>query len=157
MNTNRAFGASLFMAVLAMQIAVAQGLATGKVLVATRKSHDPDLAQSVVLIVHYDQDGAMGLILNRPVKDVYFGGPVALGARCLFRSAKKPSGAELIFGDVYMATRPVEKGRVYAGYTGWSAVQLNDEVSRGLWKVLPGNAGVVFDPNPSTLWARLLR
>lgn len=143
--------------VLALPIAAAQQLTTGKILVATSKSHDPDLAHSVILLIHYDKDGAIGLILNKPEKDVYFGGPVALGARCLFRSAAKAENAERIFGDVYLATKPVAKGRVYAGYVGWSMVQLKDEVSLGLWTIRDGDASIVFDPHPATLWPRLLR
>src|SRR5215470_17102577 len=113
-----------------LQIA-AQSPGIGKMLVATPKSTDPDLARSVVLLIHSGDDGAMGLILNRPVKDVYFGGPVALGARCLFRSATKPADVQHILADVYLATKPIANGRIYAGYTGWSTVQLNDEISRG--------------------------
>jgi|SRR5579872_430793 len=137
--------------------AAAQPLAVGKILIATPKSHDPDLARSVVLLIHSDKDGAIGLILNRPVADVYFGGPVALGTRCLFRSAAKPEGAEHLFADVYLATKPVPKGRVYAGYVGWSAVQLKDEISLGLWKIRDPEPAIVFDAKPATLWSRLLR
>jgi putative transcriptional regulator len=46
--------------------------------------------------------------------------------------------------------------RVYAGYTGWSPGQLQDEVARGLWHVFAGDAGVVFDPHPETVWPRLI-
>jgi putative transcriptional regulator len=125
----------------------------GKLVVATEQSHDPDLAKSVVLIIHSDKDGTMGLILNRPVKDLYFGGPVALGARCLFR-ASKPNGERIVEG-VYLSNKPVAGGRIYAGYVGWSTVQLNDEISRGLWKIRDATEKIIFDPNPSTLWQRL--
>jgi putative transcriptional regulator len=135
----------------------AQAIPAGKLLVATSKSHDPDLAKSVVLIVHSDAEGAIGLILNHPVQDLYFGGPVTLGARCLFRSSSTPQNAEHVFADVYLATKPMPNGRLYAGYTGWSAVQLRDEVSRGLWQVRDATAALVFDPHPATLWARLIR
>jgi putative transcriptional regulator len=149
---------TLRLGLLVMMVpAAAQPLAVGKILIATPKSHDPDLARSVVLLIHSDKDGAIGLILNRPVKDVYFGGPVALGARCLFRCTAKPEGAEHLFADVYLANKPVPKGRVYAGYVGWSGVQLKDEISLGLWKTRDPDAAIVFDANPATLWSRLLR
>ncbi len=45
--------------------------------------------------------------------------------------------------------------RVYAGYTGWSRGQLQDEVARGLWHVFDGDPGVIFDPHPETIWQRL--
>ena len=47
-----------------MIFALLLAIDVGKLLVATEKSHDPDLAKSVVLIVHSDKDGAIGLILN---------------------------------------------------------------------------------------------
>jgi putative transcriptional regulator len=124
----------------------------GKLLIATEKSHDPDLAKSVVLIIHVDKDAVMGLILNRPVKDLYFGGPIAIGAKCLSRST-----GEKIVAGVYLSPKPVKDGRIYAGYVGWSRAQIEDEVKHGLWKVRDGTAQIVFDPNPATLWDRLLR
>jgi putative transcriptional regulator len=141
--------------VLLARVVLAQ--AAGDLLVATPKSHDPELGKSVVLLIHSGSDGTIGLILNRPVKDIYFGGPVALGVRSLIRSREKPKQAEHVFADVWVASGAVAGARVYAGYVGWSAQQLHDEVALGLWKVLPGNARVVFDPKPGTLWTRLFR
>jgi putative transcriptional regulator len=46
--------------------------------------------------------------------------------------------------------------RVYAGYVGWSTQQLKNEVALGLWRVLPGDANVVFDPDPEKVWDRLI-
>ena len=130
--------------------AIAQNLAAGKLLVASRKSHDPDLARTVILLVHYDRQGAIGLMLNRPSKvplsdvmpelknasaPVFAGGPVTIGVRALLRSATKPEQAVHIFADVSMisnkpllekmidARTPATRFRVYAGYTGWSAEQ----------------------------------
>ena len=146
---------------LGQQIGTANPPAVGRILVATAKSRDPDLAKSVILVIHSDRDGVMGLILNRPRgKSVYFGGPIALGARALFRSPTKPADAERILGGVYMVSKEssVPKAaivRVYAGYVGWSAQQLTDEVSRGLWKIVPGGAAIVFDRHPETLWQRV--
>ena len=134
---------------------------TGKLLVATPKSHDPDLAQSVVLLIQRTPEGAIGLILNQPRKDLYFGGPIPLGVRTLVRSRTKPENSERVFGDVYVtesaASAKSPGARTYAGYTGWSSVQLDDEISRGLWKVIPGDAAIVFDTRPDTLWQRLIR
>src|SRR5215472_11981512 len=95
--------------VLALQMGAAQQLGVGKLLVATGKSHDPDLAQSVILLIHYDQDGAIGLILNHPVNEVYFGGPIALGVHTLFRSSTKPETGQRLFADVYIAPQKISK------------------------------------------------
>jgi putative AlgH/UPF0301 family transcriptional regulator len=153
----------MFIVALALmqQIGTTRQPATGEVLVAADKSRDPDLARSVVLVIHSDPDLVMGLILNRPGATTrYVGGPIPLGVRTLFRSRIKPADAERIVDGVYMASKDssVPKGaiaRVYAGHVGWSAQQLTDEISRGLWKLVPGDAAMIFDPHPETLWPRL--
>jgi putative AlgH/UPF0301 family transcriptional regulator len=140
---------------LLQNIGPAKQPSAGQILVATDKSHDRDLAQSVVLLIHSDSGGVVGLILNRPRgKSTYFGGPLPFGTRILL--PKKFGDAEQILPGVYMTTATRElNGRFYAGYVGWSPQQLVDEISRALWKVRPGDAAVVFDPHPETLRQRL--
>ncbi len=50
---------------------------------------------------------------------------------------------------------PASRFHVYAGYVGWSTQQLKNEVALGLWHVLPGDAGAVFDREPDKVWSRL--
>jgi putative transcriptional regulator len=173
----------LLIAALLKPAAAADSVAAGKLLVATTQSHDPELARSVVLLVHLDEQGGIGLIVNRradvPLSrllpgvsqkaasvPVYFGGPVPIGARALYRSPRKLNNALRIFGNVYLiadlpilqtmagSTKP-DVFRIYAGYTGWSAGQVRNEIQRGLWRVLPGDARVVFDPHPESVWERM--
>jgi putative transcriptional regulator len=138
--------------ILLLMLAMLQPPPVGQVLVATEKSHDPDLAKSVVLVIHSDSEGVMGLILNRPRgKSTYFGGPIPLGTRALSRNK-----AEQILPGVYLSAGTKNPtARIYEGYTGWSPQQLTDEISRGLWRVVSGTASMVFDPHPETLWQRL--
>jgi putative AlgH/UPF0301 family transcriptional regulator len=108
-------------AFLPVQSRNVKGLAAGKLLVASRELADPNFAQTVVLLVHYDPQGVVGLVLNRrthvplsrvledlkAAKDrsdpVYLGGPVDTPAVfALLRSPAKVGGAEHIFGEVYL-------------------------------------------------------
>jgi putative transcriptional regulator len=153
-----------------------QQLATGNLLLATAKSTDPDFARSVVLLIRYDSDSAIGLMLSKPTKvpisevlpeakdhvklrpvTVYAGGPVTIGVRSLLRSKAPPFFA--VVSNRSDLLRMVSSGlppfRIFAGYTGWTAQQLQSEIARGLWKVLPASASMVFDPRPETLWQRL--
>ncbi len=150
---------------------------------ATRKSRDPDLSQSVILLIHFGPEGAIGLMLNRPTRSpvarlfpdlktahgqVYEGGPVEQGVRALVRSQAKPTDGERIFSDVYLLAEvkairsfaaegaSSRRFRVYAGYTGWTPGQLKNEVAAGLWRVLPPDAALVFDPDPLALWSRMM-
>lgn len=98
----------------------AKDLSLGKLLVASRGLADPNFARTVILLVHFDDQGVVGLILNRRTKvplsrvlegfegakdrsdPAYLGGPVEIPAvLALFRSPAKVEGAERVFGGVY--------------------------------------------------------
>jgi len=161
--------------------ALPQQLAVGQLLVAAPSLTDRDFARSVILLVQYDQQSAVGLFIHRPsevpVSEVYpevkspitfyAGGPLAIGVRALLRSKNAPSPAKHLFDDVFLVNNrplllklikdgtPASALRVYAGYCGWSAGQLQNEVRRGLWRVLTADSTTVFDPNPEKLWSKL--
>lgn len=98
-----------------------EDLAPGKLLVAQRDLKDPNFERTVVLLVKYDEDGVVGLILNRrstvristifedlqeargKSDPVYVGGPVERkSALALLRTRPKPDDAERVFADVSM-------------------------------------------------------
>jgi putative transcriptional regulator len=100
---------------------------------------------------------------------VYAGGPVELpNVLALLRANAMPEGVEHVTGKVYLVSTAalLEKAlakrpdpadfRVYLGYCGWSPGQLENETSQGYWRVLSGNADIVFDSQPETLWSRLI-
>lgn len=125
-----------------------KGLAMGKLLVASRDLGDPNFAHTVVLLVRYDAQGVVGLVINRrtdiplsraldgvkAAKDrsdpVFLGGPVETPAVfALLQSKSKLEGAELIFASVYLisakslleqtiSTRP--DPRVFHAYMGYA-------------------------------------
>jgi putative transcriptional regulator len=99
----------------------ARDVGAGKLLVASRDLHDPNFAKTVILLVHRDDQGVVGLILNRRTdvalsrvlegyqgaKDrsdpAYLGGPVEVPAIfALLQSPAKVEGAERIFSGVYL-------------------------------------------------------
>jgi putative AlgH/UPF0301 family transcriptional regulator len=110
-------------------------IAVGKLLVAPRDALDPRFAQTVILLVQRERQGAVGLIVNRrtPVpisraladwkaaKDkadpVYMGGPVGLnGILALLRLPAKPPDAEPVFSDIYLCnTRKLLETRLAEG------------------------------------------
>jgi putative transcriptional regulator len=161
--------------------------AVGDILVASEKLADPNFAQSVVLIVQYDdQDGTVGLVINRRTEiplsrifpktkhaagdPVYMGGPVSTtAAQALLRLSKKADQATPVIADVYItgAKELIEKSvasrldpskfRLYLGYAGWAPGQLETEIQLGAWAVLHSVPDIVFDENPDSLWSRLKR
>jgi putative transcriptional regulator len=163
-------------------------LAKGKFLIAGRELRDPNFAESVVLLVEYNADGAMGLVINNRTEvglsrllpdieelkeredDLFIGGPVQRKSMLLMlvRSRTKPSESNHVFADVYVTgsvavlEQVIEMGweadrfRAYAGYAGWGAGQLDNEVARGDWHVSPADADTVFAPEPADVWKRLI-
>jgi len=98
-------------------------LGIGKLLVASRDLSDPAFSESVILLVRYDEDGTVGLMINRrtgmtisrALRDlnvgddrtdpVYRGGPVEpVSVLALLRSRVQPEGAAPVFGDVYLVS-----------------------------------------------------
>jgi len=157
--------------------------AAGRLLVADRSLRDPNFERSVVLLLAYDENGAMGLIVNRPTEvklshalpdvdegidgeePVWFGGPVSPGGmRMLFRSQHAPKDSEAVLDDVHvsgsrkllkrLARLPVPL-KVFAGYAGWAAGQLDSEIARGDWHVVEGSPDLVFSDEPFRMWQRL--
>lgn len=134
-----------------------QDLAVGKLLVASRGLGDPHFAETVVLLVQYDAQGAVGLILNRrtnvplsrvlkelkAAKDrsdpVYLGGPVELSTvSALLKSPSRIEGAEPLFGSLYrisekklfektISTRP--DPAVFRAYLGYAG-WTNEQLQR---------------------------
>lgn len=155
-------------------------------LVASRDLTDPNFSRTVVLLLRYDDSGAMGVIVNRRtravLKDaipdlnatdttrhhVYLGGPVQLGTlRFLARSDQPLDDADYVLGDIQVsASRTLldrlvaesedeSRLRVFIGYSGWAPGQLEDEIARGGWHVVPATADQVFSSEPEKLWSTL--
>lgn len=170
-----------------LQLKNPQDLGVGKLLVAARGLGDPSFAATVILLVHYDAKGVVGLVLNRrsdvplsqvlnlkAAKDrsdpIYLGGPVEPTAvLALFASSAKVEKAENVFGGVYLisdkalfektiAAKPDPSVfHVYVGYAGWTQDQLRTEVQLGAWFIFPADAATVFNSDPGSLWMEMIK
>ena len=160
----------------------------GMLLVATPALVDPNFADSVVLLLDVDENGALGVVLNRPsgvpvdaVLDgwapvvaepevLFQGGPVgadgALAVALLRDPEDVPVGFRSVNGRLGLVDldAPVEllEGslaglRIFAGYAGWGAAQLDGEIEEGSWYVVPGETGDAFRTDTSDLWREVLR
>ncbi len=108
-------------------------------------------------------------LVNAP-ETLFDGGPVSQqGAVCLARPSSAtddPPGWRRLFDRVGLLNldTPVEIAdgayadlRIFAGYAGWDAGQLETELEFGMWHVTKARPSDVFDPEPQTLWRRVLR
>ncbi len=163
-------------------------MAAGMLLVATTALRDPNFAETVVLLLDVNEEGALGVVLNRPSpilvaevlepwRDVvaepevlFRGGPVGVeGALAVGRLRTvddvpvgwRPVAGLLGMVDLDAPTELVDGTlaamRVFAGYAGWGAEQLEGEVEEGSWYVVSSQADDAFRGDTAGLWRDVMR
>ena len=155
----------------------------GQLLVASPALSDPNFARTVVLVMEHTESGAVGIVLNRPTdadvldhlpgwwtaaanpQVVFIGGPVGDGGGIgLARGegAAPMEGWPEVLGmwAVDLEETPTVdadlEARIFVGYSGWGAGQLEEELETASWVVVPGEAEDAFTPQPERLWAAVL-
>jgi putative transcriptional regulator len=158
----------------------------GRLLVATPSLTDPNFARTVILVLEHGDDGALGVVLNRPTDAeldravpgwssvaappavVYVGGPVAAGAAIALASGRGTGpggGFTALFGGIGTVDlgreeerEHVDRIRVFAGYAGWAPGQLEAEIGEGSWFVVAASPlEDAFCRAPEHLWSGVLR
>jgi putative transcriptional regulator len=156
----------------------------GHLLIASPSLLDPNFKRTVVLLTEHGDEGAAGLVLNRPSPDpvselvpqleplvddgeqVWMGGPVQPNAVLVLGEFLDPEDAAVpLFGSLGFPALddpdevvPVTtRRRVFAGYAGWGAGQLEDELEREDWILEPALPDDAFTEAPEALWSDVLR
>ena len=159
----------------------------GKLLVATPALLDPNFVRTVVLICDENEQGKLGIILNRPFRvevaeyapewgplasppaRVFEGGPVQREAALAIgrlRDEAPLTGWTPVTEEVGLLDlggSPADLWgdlvglRVFSGYAGWGAEQLEGEIAEQAWIVLDSAPSDPFDPEPTDLWEQVLR
>lgn len=159
---------------------------TGKLLVASPALLDGNFVRTVIYLCAHSEQGAIGVVLNRPLglapvmdhlpawapfvaePPVFFqGGPVEQStAVALARALDMPDEEAwtLVNGNVGVVDLGREPGtlglaalRIFSGYSGWSAGQLEGEIEQEAWFVVDASRGDLFTANPAALWHDVLR
>jgi putative transcriptional regulator len=156
----------------------------GQLLVASPTMSDPNFARTVVAIANHDEDGALGIVLNRPSDTevaeavpelegvvgsdevVFVGGPVQPASIVVLAEFDDPTEAAflVVAGIGLVSDRTgldrletvTARRRVFAGYTGWGPGQLESELEREDWIVEPALPEDVFHEEPAELWGHVL-
>jgi putative transcriptional regulator len=156
----------------------------GQLLLASPALQDPNFMRTVVLVSLHSDEGAMGLVLNRPsavtvseavpqlepaVSDaerVYVGGPVQPTSVVFLVEFLDPAPAGLlVLGRIGFPAPDAAieelidvtgRGRVFAGYAGWGEGQLDAEVAQGDWIAHAALPEDVFTDVPEELWSAVL-
>jgi putative transcriptional regulator len=156
----------------------------GSLLIAGGGLFDPNFRRTVVLVGEHNDEGALGVVLNRPTpvavseavpsladlagpdERVFVGGPVQPAAAVVVAELEAGVDTDLmVFGSVGFLTGEVapetaagvRRARVFAGYAGWGPGQLEVELEESSWIVEPALAGDVFTADPERLWSEVLR
>lgn len=156
----------------------------GSLLIAHPCLLDPNFRKTVILLsAHGPQDGAFGVVINRPLgKDfsffnseaagsplskipIYYGGPVKQAEIILaaWRWDPEVKGLRLVFGmapahaEQLMREDPGLDMRGFLGYSGWSGGQLESELSARAWLVSPIKDGMLRRGQDNTLWRESVR
>jgi len=156
----------------------------GHLLVASPTLLDPNFHRAVVLVTEHTEEGAAGLVLNRPslvevaaavpaleavVEDdeqVWVGGPVEPEAVLVLGEFLDPDDAAVpLFESLGFPSLDEPEGivpattrrRVFAGYAGWGAGQLEDELANEDWILELALADDAFTAEPDELWSDVLR
>jgi putative transcriptional regulator len=161
--------------------------AVGSLLIAAPTMADPNFARTIVLLLDRSESGALGVVLNRPTElDVaavlepwadlvvgpsvlFQGGPVETDAALAVATVAaedEPVGWRRVFGStglvdldapVEIMASAVSEVRIFAGYSGWGAGQLEAEIEEGAWYVVPAEPRDPFLEEPGRLWSQVLR
>jgi putative transcriptional regulator len=155
----------------------------GQLLIAGPGLMDANFFRTVVLVIEHGEEGALGLVLNRPSETtvgeavseleqlldlndrLFIGGPVQPSALIVLGEFEDATDAALIaFDDVgVLATNASDEGpaglrrsRAFVGHSGWGPGQLDAELERGDWILEPARREDAFAQAPGDLWQTVL-
>jgi putative transcriptional regulator len=156
-------------------------------LLSMPQLQDPNFVQTVVLLVDYGADGAFGLVVNRPTdlpassmvrleppvetgNDLllWVGGPVEPQRGWILVADEPDAEFKTIRDGLYLSTSPTllrqvlettpaPRARVLAGYAGWTAGQLDEEIAQSAWLLTDIDLDLIFEVEPSRMWETAIR
>ena len=159
----------------------------GRLLVATPPLVDPNFDRTVVYMVEHNDQGALGVVINRPTDEValpgleawtdlacapnvvFAGGPVEPSALIGLAYSSLPDrrdgwavwrngiGTVDLSREPYEIVPAVERIRLFRGYSGWAPWQLDAEMEAGAWIVVDAHHLDPFCDEPASLWREVLR
>ncbi|MBW3597385.1 MAG: YqgE/AlgH family protein [Planctomycetes bacterium] len=157
----------------------------GQLLVASPHMGESPFAQTVILVLHHSEEGAFGVVLNRPIgesvkslwdqvsekpcaceRPLNMGGPVSGPLMALHGEASLSEMEVQVPGGVYVAAsrehleqlvcEATLPCRIFIGHAGWTAGQLENELQAGVWMISPATFEQVFSDDED-LWTTVLR
>lgn len=157
----------------------------GKILISTPDISGDIFSRSVVLILEHSENSALGLILNKKNSkmsnrfknffdfkiEVYDGGPVESDKVFFIIKGQQNSEASIKINNEFYVTEDIEEVissilnkelsldnvKIFSGYSGWGALQLDSEIKRKMWTVVDVYNLDYTLPNDQTLWKSIMQ
>jgi len=161
---------------------------TGQLLVASPKMKDSHFVETVVYMIRHDEEGAMGVVINRPLAKgsisdllkglgvkskgasgeitLHYGGPVKSKQGFVLHSNDYVRNGTIVVQDGFALSgdtevlRAISRGTgprqsiLVLGYAGWAPGQLEAEMERKDWFVIPAEEALIFDEDAETKWEK---
>lgn len=151
----------------------------GSLLIAHPALKDPNFRKTIILMTSHSPDGAMGMVLNRPLDrnlgqlgtdfalgplaavPLFSGGPVQTEQLIIATWQNHPSGFQFHLGiepdtAAQMVGEAGTQVRAFFGYSGWGAGQLETELKGNTWIVTAPPADLLSQPPGTALWRKIL-
>lgn len=155
----------------------------GQLLISSGGLYDPNFRHTVVLLGEHGDEGAVGVVLNRPLnmtvaqavppladlvgpdEPLFQGGPVQTSTPVLLAQLAYPGLVDVLaFGSVGFLVgeissdvrSQIRRARVFAGHSGWGPGQLEAEMDEDSWIVAPAHEEDAFTDTPERLWSQVL-
>jgi len=148
----------------------------GGLLVAGPGLGDANFDRTIVYLLEHELGGSLGVVINRPTQIevaralpdwawavgpppvVFSGGPVeATSALGLARTSLEAVVTVDLTAQPSSLRDGVETARIYVGYSGWGAGQVDQELAAGAWFAVDAEPTDLFTPEPENLWGAILR
>lgn len=169
-----------------MKLKLTHEIKSGCLLVSEPFLPDPHFKRTVILVVGYEDEGTLGFVLNKPsftklnealhddsfpAEGIWTGGPVQPDTLQWIHPYPQIQGSKKILEQVYWGgdfdevKNGIHSGiyrasdfRFFAGYSGWSPGQLEEEISEGSWLITEGVSKMVFNPfrTQEDLWKKMM-
>jgi putative transcriptional regulator len=155
---------------------------TGQLLIASPTLTAPEFQASVVLMVQHDEDGALGVVINRPLETtideaweqvsdevcprqdpLHYGGPCE-GPLMVVHTFEEYSEIDVSDGIHFctdkehvqwLLSHDEAPMKFIVGYAGWAPGQLENEIAQGAWLTLDATHQRVFEEGEP--WQALMR
>ncbi|MCH5600439.1 YqgE/AlgH family protein [Niabella ginsengisoli] len=148
-------------------------IAPGKILISSSNMDDPNFDDSIVLIAAYNDQGALGFVVNkifdRPINELvefsnspafplYDGGPVDKEhLYFIHRRNDLITGGTQVTDNIYFGgdfkeaiqhinnkTLTISDIKIFVGYCGWDTGELESEIAEGSWVVKEQDEEIIF-------------